>query len=220
MSHEGNMHEVVIDIETYADITQDQLERMAADIQAPKNWKDPEKIAAYVEKAKADLVSKAALSPRTGKIVCVGMCIRNVGESGAEWKPWMLATSDERNLLNMVDVVLDGCAVTRIITYNGKRFDLPYLVARCMMHDMKTRFKFPVGYDRRHVDMFELLGKDGGLGAWSDAILHEPHDQDGSDVAGMVEAGLWDDLSNYCMTDVRHTVALYERMQAVTNLEV
>ena len=215
MSHEGQMHEVVLDIETYADITPEQLERMATGIQAPKNWKDPEKIAAYIEKAKADLVEKAALSPRTGKVVCVGMCIRNVGESGAEWEPWVLATADERKLLNMIDVVLDGCAITRIVTYNGRRFDLPYLVARYMGHNITTLFKFPAGYDRRHVDVFELLMKDGSLGAWSDAILHEPHDQDGSDVAGMVEAGLWDDLSDYCMTDVWHTARLYDRIKKV-----
>mgnify|MGYP001489403492 CR=1 FL=1 len=218
MSHEGQIHEVVLDIETYADITPEQLERMAADVEAPKNWKDPEKIAAYIERKKAEIVEKAALSPRTGKVVCVGLLFRNVGETGAEWKPWALASPDEDDLLRMVDTVLHGATITRIITFNGKRFDLPYLVARYMTHAMQTRFNLPVGHDKRHIDLWDLLGRDGSLSAWGDAILGAPKEKTGADVAAMVDAGEWDAIKAYCLDDVRMTAALYDRLCAVTGV--
>ena len=221
MSHEGQIHEVVLDIETYADITPEQLERMAADVEAPKNWKDPEKIAAYIEKKKAEIVEKAALSPRTGKVVCVGLALRRLGVEGAPWELLALSGADEAVVLQEMDLALHAHSVSRVITFNGKRFDIPFLVARLMRQDQCTAFKLPIGHDKRHVDLWEVLtswgkGVTGGLGAWSDAILGEPHDQYGSDVAGMVDAGAWGDLESYCLQDVRHTAVLYDRMLAVT----
>jgi len=213
MSHEGNFSEVVIDIETYQDITDQQIEAMSKEIQAPKNWKDPAKIEKYIEDKKTELIGKAALSPRTGKVVCVGLGIRIRNES--EWRFETYEGIDEGLILKQADTRLQELNAVKIITFNGKHFDIPFLLARQMKANQPTEFKLPTGYDKRHVDLFELLGRDGSLGAWSAAILGKPHNQDGSDVAAMVEAGQWDELTAYCLDDVRHTAELYERLELV-----
>lgn len=213
MSHEGNFSEVVVDIETYQDITAEQIDAMSKGIQAPKNWKDPAKIEKYIEDKKKEIIERAALSPLTGKVVCIGFGRRIRNEE--EWLCETCVGMDEKTILGAMDSYLHGCNATKIITFNGKRFDIPFLLARQMKHNVSTEFKLPIGYDKRHVDLFDLLGRDGSLGAWSAAILGKPHEQDGSDVAAMVEREAWDELAAYCLDDVRHTAELYERLQLV-----
>lgn len=67
-----NLAPVFFDIET-APLP---VEELAADMpffEAPKTYKDPEKIAAYVEKKRGEYVEKAALSPLTGRVLCIGI---------------------------------------------------------------------------------------------------------------------------------------------------
>ena len=115
----------------------------------------------------------------------------------------------------------------RIVTFNGRAFDFPVLKYRAMLHGVSApafhrsegRFQ---SYSYRfaeewHCDVFDvltdyrastpvkldevsrLLGLPGKLGT------------DGSQVAGMYDAGRTEDIRNYCELDVLNTYLVYLR---------
>lgn len=209
MTHTNPPTDLVIDIETYQDIPPAVLEAKTAKIQPPKNWKDPDKIAAYIEDAKAKIVRQAALSPLTGRVVAVGLGLRRADEQW-EFGCFVDRTGGEDDLLREVDDALSEIEHGHLITFNGTRFDLPFLVARAMRHGLTLRYRWPVvRYSKRHIDLCQLLG-DGSLSEWAALVLGEGKTGSGADVAGLVEAERWDDLRNYCLEDVRITARLFE----------
>jgi hypothetical protein len=62
------------DIETGAnDQSQTYFEKYA-DVQAPSNYKDPDKIKSYIEEKRKSLWDGSALKPYTGQVVCISAC--------------------------------------------------------------------------------------------------------------------------------------------------
>lgn len=206
--------ECVIDIETIGDIPPDLLKKMVRKLKAPGGWKDPEKIAANLKKQEEKLIEKAALNPRTGRIVAVGLAFRafDLTESCAEWDYYVYTdrTQDEQKLLTAVDVAMYRAAPILIAGFDLRRFDLPFLVARAMRHRLILTHPWPVGHDRRIVDMYEVLGKNGGLDDWGLTILGRGKEGSGGDVAYLVENEKWDTLAEYCKTDLELAAALYD----------
>ncbi len=221
---EFGIPDVVIDIETDQDVSEAQRVHLEAGISAPKNYKDAGKIEAYIAKAKVEVLTKAALSPRTGRVVCVGIGVRTHDEGKPPRPKWDFSAfvdeqNEEKKLLATIDEVLDGQTHGHLITFDGRRFDLPFMAARAMKHDMNLRYKWPLGYNPTHIDLFELLGKEGRLDAWAMGLLGRPKTSSGSEIAGMVEAGRWDDIRAHCLEDVRMTAELYDRLVRVASVE-
>lgn len=214
--------DIVLDIETYQDVSDEQREHLEAGVSAPKNYKDAGKIAAYVEKAKAEILDKAALSPRTGRIVAVGIGIRKLDDNGVpEWEvaAFVDKENEEEKLLKIIDDLLWENMHGHLITFNGRRFDLPFLAARAMRHNMNLRYKWPLGYHPLHLDLFDLLGKEGGLDAWAMGILGMSKATSGSEIAGMVKAMNWDGIRQHVVLDVTMTAHLFDRLEKVSRLE-
>lgn len=98
-----------------------------------------------------------------------------------------------------------------LITKNGKRFDIPFILARVMKLGMDyCDYKFLL--DMKHTDlqlvtkkwiglddMAKLLGVGSKLGTGLDAIKYYNEKN-------------WDELLYYCMQDVKITGAVYERL--------
>src|SRR5690606_35737261 len=115
-----------------------------ASIQAPSNYKNQEAIDNYISKEKVKLFEKMALSPLTGRILTVGLlsdspipnadtvqiydkqlhCIV-AGLDGKDEKQIVEWTLDMLN-----DLYQDGHS---LITYNGKKFDIPYIIQRAII---------------------------------------------------------------------------------------
>lgn len=55
---------------------------------------------------------------------------------------------DKRILLSLIDTLE---TVDTVVTYNGTRFDIPYLRTRCIMQGIKT---FPTYGEKRHIDLY------------------------------------------------------------------
>jgi DNA polymerase elongation subunit (family B) len=185
-------------------------------IKAPKNYKDPDKIATYIEREKANVLDKAALSPLTGRIIAVGLGIRR----GSTWEQAVFVDKlgDEGALLHAVDSVLDELVCGHLVTFNGKRFDLPFLAARAMRHKMKLAYRWPLGkYHPRHIDLCDLLGS-GSLDDWATAILDKPKALLGSAIAELVKAEKWEDIRAHCLEDITLTAELFEAYEAVATL--
>lgn len=205
--HHGPGHDrlLVIDIETVPDRTL-----------LPPNWgtKFPKPIhhrivcLSYVE---AEITLDADGRERYAVTAC-----RSGGEAG-----W-----DERRLLEAFWAFFSR-RPSRLVTWNGRSFDLPVLVQRTMVHGLTARGYFEAAsrFDSytyryaadRHCDLMDVLADHGAstklaLDEAAVAVgLPGKIGGHGSGVEAMVEAGEIDRVRAYCEGDVLNLYQLYAR---------
>ena len=116
----------------------------------------------------------------------------------------------------------------RLVSYNGRGFDLPVLKYRAMVHGIQAPWLYEGGdkwnsYQSRysadwHCDLLEVLSD---FGASSRGKLNEvcsvlgfpgKFGVDGSDVAAMYDEGRIAEIRDYCETDVLNTYLVYLRL--------
>lgn len=212
-----NSNLLVLDIETYKDVPKLLAEKRIEKMQPRKGTKDIEKIKAQLQ-AKIDAIEeKAALSPLTGRVICVGLCWRDIPET--EWASNVIIDADESVLLKCALEEIDRINPCRIITYCGSGFDIPFLAARCALHQIKGEFRWPMGkYHPLHVDLFEVLEKEGSLEDWAILFTGAGKMSGGSDIAEMWEKGKTQEIVDHCRQDVELTALLYDRLSSVAEL--
>lgn len=183
---------------------------------APANYKDEEKIAAYIAEKKAEITSTAALDADYGKIVAISMQV------GTNVKPKAYLVGDEdmqteTDLINHFWSVYKACYGWSC-GYNIIGFDLPYLLRRSFDLGIKVPV-FPVLAKFRTEPTIDLMGI---LYNWGQAkglkwvckrygIKNDLPDLDGSQVATMDR----DTLRAYATNEVKLVVDLYQRMSGV-----
>lgn len=203
------------DIETKAN---SQALHFMQEPSAPSNYKDPVKIAAYIEEKKAEQVDKAALDPDFGSIVAIGYrSVEGIGKSG-ETKVLVAETLEqEREIIQEFWKIYDehhGFSGG----YNIIGFDFPYLLRRSM--DLNVVVPTLPNLSRYNnymsLDLMQILY--GGSGFKSLKFVVDRYgidnplpDLDGSKVSDMDT----ETLKAYCANDVDMTVALYELMHGV-----
>lgn len=115
----------------------------------------------------------------------------------------------------------------RLVSYNGRGFDLPVLKYRAMAHGIQARWLYDSGdkwnsYQQRystdwHCDLLEVLSD---FGASARGKLNEVCSVmgfpgkvgvDGSQVAPMYDEGRIGEIRDYCETDVLNTYLVYLR---------
>lgn len=206
-----------IDIETVPD---DNLEKYfdSATYSAPSNWKDPEKIKAYVEEAKAKDIEKAALNWWTGKIVCICMMDVELGETFTFIGP------DEKQLLTeFLETIYRLHSKNRIklIGKNGVDFDLPFITGRVLKHDLGIPFFLRPYHPIDDVDhIFSRSAHCGQRGSLSDYAyglgLGEKKGH-GSDVKTWYNAAIlgdqsgWEKIKGYCLQDTAIVAGMVKR---------
>ncbi len=216
---------LVLDIETRSDAGllstaagQAILERK---IKAPKNYKDQEKIDAYMENAIAEAHDKAALSPLLGKIVCIGVGFPSLPiESGGENAPTISfwdKMDDEAQILSRFTTLWQELSQDLdpvLIGYNNRRFDHPYLTARMARWSLGPK-SWPHARDYYRVfDLMEKLGDTGRLDDWLQVFGIGAKSASGSEVKDMAP----EDVARYCDEDVRLTMKLFERLSFAIDL--
>lgn len=239
LDHEGNK------AAEKAQAKLDELTRKGNAVKAPVSYKDPKKIedymvrertkfsnqikkqtvnvAADIQDAKDAFLDKAALSPMTGRIVAVGLGIRTVG-GGWEHAVFVDRNNREAEMLASADRAISEIGYASLITWNGRKFDLPFLVARSMRAGLKLKHKWPMGYSDRHLDLFDLIagGRQnqfgGSLKLWVREILGKDRKATGADVAELVNQKKWDEMAAYCQEDVEDTARLFELYEATAHL--
>jgi hypothetical protein len=112
-----------------------------------------------------------------------------------------------------------------LVTYNGRGFDLPVIVSRCLRHGVPFRHYFQskdVRYrfnTAGHFDLMDFMSDFGASRATSlDTLakligLPGKVGVDGKDVAPMVQSGRIAEVYAYCLCDVMQTTALFLRIQ-------
>lgn len=205
---------IILDIETVAI---DGAADLAEPVQAPANYKDAAKIAAYVAERQAEQVTKAALYPWTARVVAVGVI-------DADQVEHVLTAADddeERELLRQVwQLALDHREglLASIIGYNHLAFDLPVLLARSTILGVKAPAISLDKYRTPCVDLMARLTWNGAIQArslkWFARRFGIPVDDtiSGSDIAALHAAGDWTGIRSHVLSDIRLTRALAERL--------
>jgi len=163
------MRQIILDIETKPN--PDLVDIFNEGIKAPANIKDPDKIAAAIEKKKLASRKAMSVSSHFCEIVCVGVmelgrpetaAVPTLKEFGA-WLDGALNRPKDGGRLEIHDPL-------EIITYNGKNFDIPALINSFARHPkyisantfqaLRDCLKFKTEFNQiRHTDlMVELCG--------------------------------------------------------------
>jgi len=178
---------------------------------------------------------RLGLSPGTGRVIVI--CALNLGKGTGgvfvegKTRGWHEGgprgfkrfEGDERELLEEFWRTLGRAR--RIVTFNGRAFDGPYLMLRsallgvapsmnlagqrfsidphCDLSDVLT-FHGAIGYDRTY-----------GLDYWCRRFdIESPKGSiDGSQVGRAYREGRIEDIGEYCLRDVRATAALYKKFE-------
>ncbi len=209
------MRWLIIDVATAA--LPDASVYLEGSSKAPANYKDPEKIAAYLKEADAERLNSAALDLDLARITGIGTLTSNddapnVHVGGFE--------EDECAMLVSAAEILKR--TDTIITYAGHNFDLPMLMRRALYLGLKFPWINLDRYRSPHIDLCELLSDKNPqrrrslkfyakrLG-WSD--IHKT--LDGAEEAQVPVTGRWEDLEASLRHDVMATHRLAQWVKAI-----
>jgi len=205
---------IIVDLETLAI---DGAGDLVEPVSAPSNYKDEAKIAAFVAEKMAAQIDKAALYPYTARIIALGWCYET---DETEQVAVVNCESAEREALRefWARVVDERGSVERLVSFNGRRFDLPLLMVRSQCLGVKHPALNLDRYRSPHLDLLDALTFGGTLDSrtlrWfatrfgldtSDAFS-------GKEIADLYADGNWDAIRSHCASDVRLTRQLGERL--------
>ena len=216
------MKEITFDIETIPNTS--MLDRLPKPKAATGNLKDPAKIAEKEAAARAEQIEKMALSPLYGRICCwVG-----ADDTDKVYSDILTAETDAEET-RVIESAFNLLAGSRIVTYNGTLFDLPFLYRRAVLLGIDPRrFGMPplsvltarYGDVRLHVDVmlswcgygqFEKLDNIA-------AALLEDHkiEIDFHDFPKMIKSKEGrKTLMDYCEQDVLLTQRIFNRLSGI-----
>lgn len=210
-SHESGR--VVFDIET-APLAgaEDYIESA----EAPGNYKDADKIAAYVADKNAEALSKCALDVDLCTVATIGIW------SEYSEKVIVLRHPEEAELLKLFWEGIDG---HHVVGFNCLAFDLPVLLRRSLYLGVPTpsiqidRFKHPQVSDLMMMLSFNGALKFRGLSFYCKRFgINVPDPMTGADVALAVSEGRWDDVEAHVIADVTKTKLLASRLGLFTEM--
>jgi uncharacterized protein YprB with RNaseH-like and TPR domain len=228
------MAKLIIDIETIGEDF-DKLDETTKDVLTRWIKKESESESEY-ENAFKELKDGLGFSPLTGEIVVIGILDyeKNKGvvyyqapgakhneteEDGIKFKPM----TEKEMLQNFWNGVKD---YDEFITFNGRSFDIPFLMIRSAIHGirpskdlMRGRYLYQQIENARHIDLFDQMTfygsvrKKGGLHLWSRAFgIESPKAEGitGDDVGRLFKEGKFLDIAKYNVGDLLATKKLYE----------
>lgn len=206
---------LVCDIETVGLVeAKDWLEPLSA----PSNYKKPEAIDAYIKDAEAERLQKLALDPDCNRIVAFGWVDTDGGEPMVH-----LASNDfeERAGLELFANVYRQKPDTRLITFNGRKFDLPVLMRRAMYLDVKFPILNVDRYRSEHIDLYQKLTQNYDISAHSLKFYAKRFGfttldkVSGADIGRLVAENTkesWQQVYDHVLSDVGLTHALAARL--------
>ncbi len=202
---------IVLDIETIGQPAEEIPERALEYLFRGLERDAPDPV--ELERRREDLLSRLGLDPTTGRVVCIG-----VMDTETDFER-TFSDADERELLLSFWQWLSTARPSLFVSFNGRRFDVPYLNIRSAIHGIEPAFPIPLGWSA-HFDVREALEGDdkrrrGSLDYFC-AVFGVPSpkiEMDGSLVAQAYAEGRITDIERYCLADCRATLALYRRLK-------
>lgn len=191
-------------------------------IDAPGNYKDPQKIAAYVEEKRQKQIAEAGLDLDLCEIVAIAGQFHDEGwvQTRLDW--------DEAAMLDgfwrFVRTVQRASGV--LVGFNCLSFDLPILLRRSLYLGVSTP---SIALDKyRHDGVVDVAHEltFGGRMTWRSLAFYcrrfgISHDDSikGEDIAGLVTKGDWQAVAAHCQSDAQATAALAQRCGLVQGVE-
>jgi hypothetical protein len=208
-----------------------------------EKWESlPEKLRGYLlerEKEPADreeVPHQLGLAPGTGRIIVIGVLdperskgaifIEGSESETGDWKPWprdtrfQVVRAPEAKCLELFWNALRP--YRRIVTFNGRAFDGPFLMTRSAVHGVPPSRSL-VGNRSdvaNHCDLLEVLTYQGAarkysLEYWCRAFgIESPKvTMAGDQVQEFYESGRMDEIVDYCRGDVVATAELYAKIE-------
>lgn len=189
------------------------------------NLKDPEKIAADIAKKRQSAIDKMALSPLTGRICSV-----------ASWsdvdQPFCMTINSisDASEIELIKIVLNVLVLKsddypQVCTWNGYRFDLPFIAKRAMILNVELPIGFPgFRYFLKkysivpHADLAMEMCNWGSdyisLNTASRCVLGDSKIEiDVTKFHDMIEAGDWGKINSYNLKDAELTFKLWIKMK-------
>jgi uncharacterized protein YprB with RNaseH-like and TPR domain len=209
----------IIDIETTG--LPEAAEYATEPISAPSNWKDPEKIAAYIAEKQAEQINKAGLDLDLCRVVAVGL--QREGAVGVQ----VLTAGDEaeeRGLLTALWSQLLKIQHPVLVGFNHVGFDLPVLMRRSQYLNVAYPRLSLDKYRTPHIDLMAHLTWNGLVRARSLKFYARrfgiPFDDPvkGGDIPQLVDAGDWNAVIAHVSSDVELTAALARRIGVLAPL--
>jgi len=170
------------------------------------------------------------LSPLTGEIVAIGMLNPDSNKGAVYYQsPDVMQENME---IEGIEYIADTEAgilgrfweavkhYDRVITFNGRMFDAPYILMRSAVHKLHpTKDLMPNRYSLSHCDLLDLLTFYGAvrrkfsLHMWCKAFnIKSPKEAGvtGNEVPGLFKQGKFLQIAKYCAGDLYATKELYE----------
>ncbi len=230
------MPELVFDIESVAIPLEDFEEAQRTYLMRyAEKAKTPEE----QEQRRETAIRRMAFNAMTAQVISIGMMNVESGRGrvyyqGLEEEPWQsedglfqFETGTEAEILEKF--WQSAASYDRVITFNGRRFDCPFVMVRSALYGIKpTRNLMTNRYDAKtHCDLLDQLTFYGATRRFSlDFYCHifgieSSKDQGitGDEIRGMYEQGLHQEIALYCMADVKSTAELYKKWHATLHFD-
>jgi len=231
---------LILDIETAPDLADEAYVKYKSATMVNKTLKDPVK----VEADRLDKINdNFALMPLTGKITAIGFMsdykpdnvsmteIEHLDTVGRVWyKVLTLADSTEEEMLiaawRIIGEYMDDGH--RLVSYNGREFDIPFMVRRSMLLQVGKPSNLPSLKDlnnqystRYHLDLFhELHTYNERRGfkfiaqqewAYRMGLVNEIKGSHGAECIAMYQTGDWGGIIAHLLSDLTKTMLLQKR---------
>jgi DNA polymerase elongation subunit (family B) len=228
------MRRIVFDIETCAypvsSLSESQREFI---FRYAEKERDEETRAEKLDEAERYL----SLYPLTSKVIAIGMydiesgrsVVYFEGEPEANWtieeKSIKYIGCTEAEMLRTFWEIMEKTG--QVITFNGRNFDVPFLMLRSAMLKVKPSKNFMANrYDKIHIDLLDQLTYYGltkkfNLDFYCHAFGVESSKSKGvtgMEVKTLYEAGRIKEIAIYCGEDVRATYELFEIWNKFLNI--
>lgn len=190
------------------------------------------------DQTEEEVIERLPLNPGTGRIIAIGMWRPKEGTGGVLVEDDNGKTTDEWESFEEEEMIYGGTeteileefwryisqGVGRLITYNGRSFDGPFLMLRSATLGVEPSRSFsPYRYSfKRHCDLAEVVSFFGArrlesLDFWCrQAGIESPKKGlDGSKVGEAYRKGEIEKIGRYCLGDARATAELFNTLEPV-----
>lgn len=227
--------EIFVDIETIGTSRQDIIDRLAADVAPPANYKSEEAITKWWRESgdakKLEAAAKTALDGTWGEVICIGFAINDgpvevIGRALTEadlLNTWALTLQSQ-----CVKTVRSGDMwepAARWIGHNLQDFDLRFLWQRSRITGVRLPFGIPIGKPSygRGPYVYDTMKEWAG---WGNRVKQkdlelafnlsriDPLEMGGADVGAAYKEGRLDDIKEHCQQDIINLRNIYRRMVA------
>ncbi|MDW7727679.1 MAG: ribonuclease H-like domain-containing protein [Candidatus Methanoperedens sp.] len=157
-----------------------------------------------------------SLTPEFGQIICIGL---KTGSNDS--KDPVILSGSEKDILETFWALMFDHAGARIVGFNSKNFDIPYILKRSAILGIPPSAKLSTRkYDTQsHYDLLEVLSNFGSseylsLSAYC-KIFSIPHNDkiSGADTHELWKSGNLAAIEKHCRDDIISTWQLYNRIK-------